>query len=201
MRNISEQNVRRATRALDWSSRIMGLTRVLGGISVCALLLNPVQGLSVTLPGSYSATLAWNRSPDSNVIGYRVYYGPASGIYTNAIDVGNITTNTVPGLTGGVTCFFAVTAYNALGLESDFSNEISYRPVDPGVRIRITPARQVVLTVTSQIGHTYEILATQDLKTWTVIGTVTVGAGGSLDFTDTTAANFPKRFYRIRETP
>ena len=178
----------------------MRLTRVLGGIWFCALLHTPVQGLSVTAPVSYSVTLAWNRSPDSNVIGYRVYYGPASGIYTNAIDVGNVTTNTVPGLTGGVTCFFAVTAYNAIGLESDFSTEISYTPGVPGVQIRITPASQVVLTVTGQIGHTYEILATQDLKTWTVIGTVTVGAGGSLDFTDTNAASFPKRFYRTRDT-
>jgi len=34
--------------------------------------------------------------------------------------------------------------------------------------------------------------------TWTVIGTATVGATGSLDFTDTNAASFSKRFYRTR---
>ena len=52
--------------------------------------------------------------------------------------------------------------------------------------------------MTGPIGHTYDILATQDFVTWTVIGTVTVGASGSLDFTDTNAASFSKRFYRTR---
>jgi len=36
---------------------------------------------------------------------------------------------------------------------------------------------------------------------WTVIGTVTVGAGGSLNFADTNAANFPQRFYRTQAIP
>ena len=69
----------------------------------------------------------------------------------------------------------------------------------PGVQFRITPAKQFILTVAGQTGHRYDIQATQDFKTWTVIGTVTMGAGGSLDFTDTNAAGFSKRFYRTRE--
>jgi hypothetical protein len=68
----------------------------------------------------------------------------------------------------------------------------------PGVQLRVTPARQFVLTVNGPIGHTYDIQATQDFKTWTVIGTVTVDASGSLDFTDTNAASFSRRFYRTR---
>jgi hypothetical protein len=199
MRNTSEQAAGRIGAALGWASRIRGLTGILGGILLFALLHNPGPAFGVTFPGSYSAVLAWDRSPDNDVTGYRVYYGPASGIYTNMIVVGNVTTNTVPGLTGGVACFFAVTACNAGGLESDFSNEVSYTPGVPGVRIRITPARQFVLTVSGRIGHTYNIQATPDFKTWTVIGTVTVGAGGSLDFTDTDAASYPVRFYRTQE--
>jgi hypothetical protein len=66
------------------------------------------------------------------------------------------------------------------------------------VQLRITPTRQFILTVNGLIGHTYDIQATQDFKTWTVIGTVTVGASGSLDFTDTNAASFSRRFYRTR---
>ncbi|MGA3269169.1 MAG: hypothetical protein ABSE16_20425 [Verrucomicrobiota bacterium] len=46
-----------------------------------------------------------------------------------------------------------------------------------------------------------EIEATQDFMTWTIISTVTVGSGGSLDFTDTNAAGFPQRFYRTQQTP
>ena len=69
----------------------------------------------------------------------------------------------------------------------------------PGVQFRLTPAKQFILTVAGQNGHTYNIQATQDFKTWTVIGTVTMGVSGSLDFTDTNAANFSRRFYRTQE--
>jgi hypothetical protein len=67
------------------------------------------------------------------------------------------------------------------------------------VQFQITPTKQFILTVAGQNGHTYDIQATQDFITWTVIGTITMGASGSLTFTDTNAASFSKRFYRIRE--
>jgi hypothetical protein len=49
------------------------------------------------------------------------------------------------------------------------------------------------------IGHMYDVEATEDLTTWTVIGTVTLGVSGSLGFTDTNAASFPRRFYRTQQ--
>ena len=66
------------------------------------------------------------------------------------------------------------------------------------VQFQVTPAKQFILTVTGTIGHTYNVQASQDLITWTVIGTVTMGANGSSNFTDTNAASFSKRFYRIQ---
>lgn len=66
------------------------------------------------------------------------------------------------------------------------------------LQTRPAPAGQFVLTVTGQVGRTHNIQASSDLATWTVIGTVTVRAGGSVDFTDTNAASFPKRFYRTQ---
>ncbi len=68
----------------------------------------------------------------------------------------------------------------------------------PAVQLQVTPVKQFILTVTGTIGHTYNIQASQDLITWTVIGSVTMGASGSLNFTDTNAASFSKRFYRIQ---
>jgi len=41
--------------------------------------------------------------------------------------VGNSTNVTVSGLVQGTNYFFAVTAYDSSGLESDYSNEMSYR--------------------------------------------------------------------------
>jgi hypothetical protein len=200
MSKLHEQQLRSSGGPCISASRVMTLPTVLGGILLLGLLHHPVQTFSATLPGSSSVTLAWDSSPGSAVTGYRVYYGGASGNYTNSVTVGNVTTGTVPGLVSGITYFFAVAAYTATGLESDLSSGLSFAV--PGtlstVRVGIAANRHATLTVTGQSGHTYGIEATQDFKTWTVIGTVTVGASGSVIFTDLNAANFPKRFYRTR---
>ena len=142
-------------------------------------------------------TLAWQPSSDTNVTGYNVYYGAVSHVYPNMISVGNVTNATVNGLVGGTIYYFAVTAYDNFGDESDFSDEIAYLMPNPStVQIRGAAAGQFILTLTGQSGHVYEIQATQDFKTWTIIGAATMGVGGSLDFVDTNAANFPQRFYR-----
>ena len=71
-------------------------------------------------------TLAWDPNSEPDLGGYIVYYGVRSRLYTNAINVGNVTTNTVTGLVEGVLYYFAVTAYNTHGLESDYSDEVTY---------------------------------------------------------------------------
>jgi hypothetical protein len=78
-----------------------------------------------------NVTLAWDASPDPTVTGYRVFYGGASGSYTNSIQVGNVTTATISNLVLGATYYFAATARDAANIESDFSNETSHTPVPP----------------------------------------------------------------------
>jgi len=73
-----------------------------------------------------SVRLAWDRNTETNIAGYRVYSGVASRVYTNMVNVGNVTTASVTNLVAGVTYRFAVTAYNTTGAESDFSSEISF---------------------------------------------------------------------------
>ena len=73
-----------------------------------------------------SVTLAWDASPDAGVTGYRLYYGVASGTYTNSAAVGNVTSATLANLSDGVTYYFTATAYDSSGVESPFSNETSY---------------------------------------------------------------------------
>jgi len=70
-------------------------------------------------------TLAWDLDTDPTVVGYKVYVGTASGVYTLNIDAGNVTTFTVTGLQSGTVYYFAVTAYDQFGNESVFSNEVS----------------------------------------------------------------------------
>jgi hypothetical protein len=146
-------------------------------------------------------TLTWDPSPSPEVVGYHLYYGAESGNYTNSIVLSNVTTATVSGLLSGVTYYFALTAVGSDGQESDFSNEVSYRRDLQSAQMQIhgVSGGQFMLTVTGPVGRTYEIEATQDFLTWTVIGTVTLGANGAQDFTDTNAMNFPQRFYRARD--
>jgi fibronectin type 3 domain-containing protein len=79
---------------------------------------------------SGKATLQWT-TPASyiddgtamTVAGYKIYYGTETGVYTNVIDVGKVNAYTVSGLSVGNTYFFAVTAYDATGVESDPTDE------------------------------------------------------------------------------
>ncbi|MBT8351852.1 MAG: fibronectin type III domain-containing protein, partial [Deltaproteobacteria bacterium] len=67
---------------------------------------------------------------DSNnqAAGYKLPYGIESRAYDFMIDVGSSLKYTVPDLNDSQLYYFAVTAYNEFG-ESDFSEEISYKPV------------------------------------------------------------------------
>ena len=69
-------------------------------------------------------TLAWDPNSETDLAGYKVYYGTSPGTYGAPISMGKRTTFTVNGLSPG-TYYFAVTAYNTSGLESGFSNEVS----------------------------------------------------------------------------
>ena len=76
-----------------------------------------------------TATLAWDAVTDPRLSGYRVYFGTAPGTYSqsagNGVNVGNVTTYTVTGLSSGTQYYFAVTAYDGSNNESVFSNEVS----------------------------------------------------------------------------
>ena len=52
------------------------------------------------------------------VSGYKIYYGQVSGVYTAKLDVGNVTSSTVTGLSDNNTYYVKVTAYDDSGNES-----------------------------------------------------------------------------------
>jgi fibronectin type 3 domain-containing protein len=94
------------------------------------LIMGSCLGVLACLQNAHGAsvTLAWDPNPETDLAGYRVYYGTASRSYSQTNSAGNVTTNVVGGLATGITYYFAVTAYNTSGLESDFSNEVNYTP-------------------------------------------------------------------------
>jgi hypothetical protein len=101
--------------------------------------------LLVQLPAlaTQSVTLQWNPSTGSFVAGYQVYYGGASGNYTNTLSTGNATKITVSGLIEGATYYFAVAAFDSLGFQSQLSSEVSYFIPTNGVTIN-RPTNQLV---------------------------------------------------------
>ncbi len=89
------------------------------------LLLSPALAAQVQLAWDAPTTNADN-TPLTDLAGYKIYYGQASGSYDDVIDVGNVTSFVVSGLVEGKTYYFAATAYDFSGNESDFSNEVSF---------------------------------------------------------------------------
>jgi hypothetical protein len=71
-------------------------------------------------------TIAWDPNTESDLAGYRIHYGTASGSYSVHTDVHNVTSCTVTGLADGQTYYFAATAYDTSGNESGYSNQVSY---------------------------------------------------------------------------
>jgi hypothetical protein len=187
--------------------RLIKLTRILVAIIFCYQLRIPVNA-AVLPPASdtYNLILAWNPSSSPDVVACKLYYGTISREYTDYVTVGNVTSVTISNLVQGVTYYFAITAINADGQESDYSDEVSYStppPQAPPQSVQVQPYPQadgsVLLSINGSPGDSYDIEATGDFINWTVIGTATLDADGSADFTDVAAVNYPQRFYRVSE--
>ena len=111
-------------------------------ISKIAMLLNIILLLGSifvppTVASESSANFSWVPNSESNIVGYKIYYGTtADGVYPNFVDINNNVPDptdgrihgTVTGLTNGITYYFVCRAYNDLGIESDFSSEVVYTP-------------------------------------------------------------------------
>ena len=59
----------------------------------------------------------------TDLVGYKIHYGIASGAYDHSIDVGNVTTYVLTGLTKGQVYYVAATAYDTSNNESVYSKE------------------------------------------------------------------------------
>jgi VCBS repeat protein/fibronectin type III domain protein len=81
--------------------------------------------LASTVASAESVNLAWDASTDTSVTGYVVKVGTRAGSYTTGIDVGKVTSWTVNGLVADQKYYFVVVSYNASGMASSPSNEVS----------------------------------------------------------------------------
>jgi hypothetical protein len=98
-----------------------------------ALLLLITCVLGRTPAAAAEVRLAWDpptNNTDGSLLtdlaGFKICWGTNSFVYTAFVDAGNVTTGTVTGLTGGLTYYFAVRAYNTALTESSNSVELAW---------------------------------------------------------------------------
>jgi hypothetical protein len=136
------------------------------------------------------------------VVGYYLRHGTASRNYSGVVDTGAATTGTVEGLVSGQTYYFTVTAYNAQRIESEPSGEIAYTVPGPApATLRIArsdgPGSPPRLQFQVPPTQSYQIQASEDLRSWKKIHTSVSLSTGWIDYVDAQAAQLPKRFYRL----
>jgi hypothetical protein len=147
-------------------------------------------------------TLVWEPSPEEQVAAYRVYYGTRSRNYTTFVQTGEVFSATIHDLEEGGVYYFAATALTSDGEESAFSNEVEYTvPVAPRALDVIAVSRSAVrLMGRVEPWGIYDVLASEDLKTWAPVGAVVASETGQFMWEH---LNPPGRccFYRIAKPP
>jgi hypothetical protein len=171
------------------------LRRFLLCLLLCLLLCNAGWELFESpARASISLEVTWNASSDTNVAGYKVYYGTVSQQYTNVVVAGNLTNALISGIKSGKTYYFAATSYNAAGWESSYSPEISYiAPVvnTPLISIASTSGG-ISVSVNGTAASPYVIIASTNLINWVALATNNT----PFVFTDTNSSNYSQRFYQ-----
>lgn len=168
-----------------------------------------------------SIVLSWDANTEEELAGYRVRHGEASGVYGEAMDVGNVTEVVLPEMRVGTTYYFVVTAYNTLGEEGPPSDEISFTPTvtlpsfvmeplsspAPGDPALTAPRASIGgwatvedggfrFVVTATPGQSLRIFASHDMLNWELLGVYDnpTGRFQAIDYAGGTSAT---RYYQV----
>jgi hypothetical protein len=157
------------------------LFRFLRSVSLCFLSSILILFQLATNANSAQVTLAWDPNTEPDVAGYRIYYGLLSDQYSDSVDVGNQTSCTLSSLQGGTTYYFAATAYDREGYESDFSNEVVFNAsiactysVSPVSKRFIAKGGTGTVNITTTSGCTWTAASN---ASWLVITSNSSGTG------------------------
>ncbi len=151
------------------------------------------------LIAAYTLTVAYDPSPSSDVVSYRIYWGTASGNYTNSAVVGNVLTASISGLKEMRRYYLAATAIDVDGTESVFSNEIQYlRPCTLQIATSQNgPSTVLTITTTAYVGLQFTIQGSSNLTSWSTVYSGTAA-------TDNISVQFnpvaPIAFYRLKKS-
>jgi fibronectin type 3 domain-containing protein len=167
-------------------------------ISLLRWLICGVMLIASSVLQAASVSLSWSPSIDPTVVGYKIYYGVASGDYTNSIDVGNVTNVVITNLADNTTYYFAATSYDINDVESVFSNEIVLTTSDratiaPLLSQNVSVSGQFSFNVSGASNGLYVVQASTDLINWVPVQT----NSAPFTFVDPNAGQFAWRFYRV----
>ena len=144
-----------------------------------ALFASPVDAAQVKI--------AWDANTEPDVTGYIVEWGPVPAAFTQAVDVGNVTSWTLNPATPGVIYGFRVVAYDADGLRSDASTPV-YATTDGPVTATLT-ADRTLLTFGAVAGTSIRTSAQPIRLTQTGPGAVTWSATSSASWLQVSPAS------------
>ncbi len=91
-------------------------------------ILSLTLAVAVLFPISLIAAsiqVSWSANSESDLAGYKVYYGTQPGTYTTTVNAGKVTTLTIDNLDTGRTYYIAMSAYDTSSNESEKSAEVS----------------------------------------------------------------------------
>jgi hypothetical protein len=99
--------------------------KVFCGVALVSIM-GATQFVFVSSSTLYAASinLAWNANSESDLAGYRIYYGTSSGNYTSFQETGRITRYALSNLTENRTYYIAMSAFDTARNESRRSAEI-----------------------------------------------------------------------------
>lgn len=214
-------------KTLLFPANLLGL-RVRGWQRVLSMLVLAVCWTEASQAGGddeAAVALQWDANPESHLAGYKVLYGVSSGAYTRTVDVGNVTSFTLSGLTPDQVYYSVVVAYGTEGQEGPPSDEITFtaepaqRPLaveslpapsaeDPALKASAPtvtdwnplPDGGFGFTITAAPGQPLAVYASHDMLNWALLGIVG-NATGRLRATDKEAGQLPGRYYQVLPAP
>ncbi len=141
-------------------------------------------------------SMAWDKNPEPQVTGYKLYVGNTSRSYQSSVDVGNTTSYTFTGIQPGKTTYLALTAYDGSKQEGPYSDEIVCNTIvsSSGSNGAISPSGTIVLgngssrtfTITPASGY----LVSDVLIDGTSVGPVTSYTFSNVTASHTISASF-----------
>lgn len=123
-------------------------------VVLAIFFIHPVPGFAASI------LVSWNANTESDLAGYRVYYGNQSKAYSSPVTVGKVTSYQLSNVATGRTYYFALKAYDTSGNESGYSTETSV----------YVPAQQTTPSITLLTPTQGQTASSNPTFTWTATG-------------------------------